>query len=92
MPSLPEMHQDDIDGEPMEPGREAGLSAEGVDLAEQLQEGILGQVFGFGGIAHHAQTERIYAAAVQFIEAFERGCVTLLRESDCVRLGEHGGL
>jgi len=41
-------HQDDVDSQPVQPCREGRFPAERVDFAKDLQEDILGQVFGFG--------------------------------------------
>ena len=41
----------------MEPGGESGVAAKGSDLAMQLKEGFLGEVFGFGDITDHAQAK-----------------------------------
>ena len=65
---LAEVHEDEIDGEAMQPGGEGGLSAEGADLAEEVEEGLLGHVFGFGDVAEHAETEGVDAALVEGVE------------------------
>src|ERR1700756_5392221 len=44
---LAQVHQDQIDGEPVQPGGEGGLAAEAADFAEEVQERLLGHVFGF---------------------------------------------
>ena len=64
VPLLANSHEHHIHRQPMEPSGEARLSAEGVNLAEHLHEGFLGEVFGFGRIAGHAQAQTIYAPAV----------------------------
>ena len=42
-----QLHEDEVDGEAMEPGGEGGFAAEAADLAEEMEEGFLGHVFGF---------------------------------------------
>ena len=75
-------HEDDVCGQAMEPGREGRLAAEGVDFAEELEEGFLSEVLGFKGIADHAEAEAVDAARVLAIESFEGGCVALLGAED----------
>ena len=65
----------------MQPGGEGGLAAEAADLAEEVQEGLLGHVFGFGDVAEHAQAEGVDAA---FVEGVELG--------ECLGVAVLGGL
>jgi len=53
-----------------------------VDLAKELQESLLGQIFGFDGVASHAQAESVDAAAVKLIDGFEGGRVALLSQAN----------
>jgi hypothetical protein len=46
-------------------------AAEATQLAEEVQEGVLGHVFGFRHIAEHAEAEGVDAALVQRIELGE---------------------
>ena len=48
------VHEDEVDGESMEPGGEGGLAAEGADLAEEMEKGFLRHVFGLGDVSEHA--------------------------------------
>ena len=75
-------HQDDVCGEAMKPGREGGLAAERVNFAEELEEGFLREVFGFEGIADHAEAETVDAAGVLAVESFESGGVAALGAAD----------
>ena len=68
---LAQVHEDQVDGEAMQPGGEGGLAAEAADLAEEMEEGLLGHVFGFRDVAEHAQAERVDAALVQGVELGE---------------------
>ncbi len=81
-PLLAEAHEDDIGGEAVHPGRKGRLAAECMNLAEELQEGLLRQIFGFNGVATHAQTESVHAAAVQLINGFEGAGVALLGQAN----------
>ena len=60
----------------MQPGGKCRFAPERGNLAEELQERLLRQIFGFRSIADHAQTERIDPPLVQRIERFKRSCVT----------------
>ena len=66
-----QVHEDKVDGEAVEPGGEGGLSAEAADLAEEMEEGLLGHVFGFGDVAEHAEAEGVNAALVEGVELGE---------------------
>ena len=77
-----EAHEDDVCGEAMKPGGEGGFAAEGMNFSEELEEGFLGEVFGFEGVADHAEAEAVDAARVLAIESFESGSVALLGAAD----------
>jgi len=81
-PLLAETHQHDISGEAMQPRRKGGFTAEGVDLAKELQEGLLRQVLRFDRIRHHTKAERIDAAAVHLVDSFESGSIALLSQAN----------
>ena len=68
---LAEVHEDEVDGEAMEPGGEGRLTAEAADLAEEMEEGLLGHVFGLGDVAEHAEAEGVDAAFVEGVELGE---------------------
>src|SRR5215469_41053 len=61
---LAQVHEDEVDGEPVEPGGERGFTAEAADFAEEVEEGLLGHVFGFGDVAEHTEAEGVDAAFV----------------------------
>ena len=65
---LAQVHEDEVDGEAVQPGGEGALAAEAAELAEEVEEGFLGHVFGFGDVAEHAQAEGIDAALVERVE------------------------
>src|ERR1700752_4531335 len=69
----------------MEPGRKCGLAPESRNLAIELQECFLREVFGLGGVSRHPQTERVNAPLVPIIKGLERFRVPLL--GSCDRLG-----
>src|SRR5437868_12034735 len=62
-----EAHQDNIDGHPVQPGREGGFPAEGADLTEQLQESFLSQILGLSRIGRHTQTQGVNAPPMQVV-------------------------
>src|SRR5260370_1001861 len=64
---LAQPHQHHIDCHPVQPGREGRLSAEGPNLAEELQKGFLHQVFRVGRVIHHSQAQSVDASAMQVI-------------------------
>lgn len=79
---LTKAHQDDVCGQAVQPGREGRLAAEGVNFAEELEEGFLREVFGLEGIADHAKAETVDAAGVLAVEMLERGSVATLGAAD----------
>src|ERR1700723_4712226 len=66
------MHQYQIYRKSMEPCGEGGFSAETTDLSEEVQEGLLGHVFGLGDIAEHAEAKGVDPAFVEGVELGER--------------------
>ena len=68
---LAQVHEDEVDGEAVQPGGEGGLAAEAAELAEEVEERLLGHVLGFGDVAEHAQAEGVDAALVQGVELGE---------------------
>ena len=66
-----EVHEDEVDGEAVQPGGEGGFAAEAADLAEEMEEGLLGHVLGFGDVAEHAEAEGVDAAFVEGVELGE---------------------
>jgi len=67
-----------FDGEAMEPSGEGGLAAETADLAEEVEEGVLGHVLGLGDVAEHAEAEGVDAAFVEGVELGKCLCVSVL--------------
>src|SRR5262245_43444054 len=55
-PTFAEVHQDVVDREAMQPRGESRFASEAADLAKELDEDLLRQVFGFSGVGHHPQT------------------------------------
>ena len=72
-----EVHEDLIDRQAMEPGRECRIAAEAADLAEKLDENLLGKVFSLGLAAGHAERKAIGPAMVALVDHLERGQVAV---------------
>jgi hypothetical protein len=75
----------------MQPSGEGRFTPKRGDLAKQLQERFLSQVFRFGRIAHHTQTQSVYAAVVQAIDALKRRRIALLGQADSICLRQLTG-
>jgi hypothetical protein len=71
-PPLPaQLHQNDINHQPVKPGVEGRFPAEGVELSKQLDEGFLHEVLCIRLIARHAQAKGIHALAILMVQSFE---------------------
>ena len=70
------MHQHHVDRQAMQPGGKGRIAAKGRDLAVQLKKSLLCQVFRFGNIADHAQTQGIDAPFVKRVEMSKRVVVS----------------
>src|SRR5437660_9218500 len=53
-----------------------------MDLAEQLQERILREIFGFHRIVDHAQAKGVNATGVKLKDGLKRGGVSLLCQAN----------
>jgi hypothetical protein len=69
--TLSKAHEHLIDRHAMEPRREGGLTSERTDLSEELDEYVLGNVLGLGGVSHHPEAEGVDSTIVFAIEALE---------------------
>ena len=85
-----ELHEYEVDGEAMEPGGEGGFSAEAANLAEEMEECLLGHVLGFGDVAEHAQAEGVDAALMECVELGEGLGVAVLGGFDGFGLAGYG--
>src|ERR1700731_3403545 len=63
-----EVHEHEVDCEAMEPSREGRLAAEAADLAEEVEEGLLGHVFSLRDITQHAEAEGVNTTLVEGIK------------------------
>jgi hypothetical protein len=67
----------EVDHDAVEPGAEAGLTLEGVEVAVDAHEGVLGDLLGVFGVAHDAVGHGVGAALVARHELAKRAGVTL---------------
>ena len=79
-----------IDGEAVQPSGEGGLAAEAADLAEEMEEGFLGHVFGLRDVAEHAEAEGVDAAFVKGVELGEGLGVAVLGRLDGFGFADDG--
>lgn len=63
-----EVHQNMIDRHAVQPGRKGGFTAKTANLAEELNEDFLRQVFGLCRVRQHAQTQAVNAAIVTLVK------------------------
>ena len=85
------VHEDEIDRKAMEPCGEGGFAAEAADLAEEMEEGVLGHVFGFGDVAEHAEAKGVDAAFVEGVELGKCLGVSVFLRSRWLRLRRRSG-
>src|SRR5271155_2548069 len=62
----------------MKPRRKRRISTEGSNLAEYLQERILGEIFRFGRVVGHAQTDGINTCLVRMKQSRKRIGIAVL--------------
>src|SRR5215204_1578562 len=74
-----EVHEHLIDRQTVQPGRKGRLASKTSDLSKELDENLLGEVFGFRNTPGHSETERVDATIVALVEILESAHVTLGR-------------
>src|SRR3984893_10799490 len=89
---LPKSHKHDVDGQSVQPSGKARVTAKSLNLAERLQECLLGQVFSFGWVVHHTQAEMVYSPTVQLMKVPERSGVALLCQLNGLLLRQAAGV
>jgi len=90
--ALAKLHQDCVDRNPIKPGGKTGVSAEGTQLAEDLDESVLRQIFSFDHLPGHTRTQGVDPSFVQIEEGRERFIVSLLGARDELGFRIHAGL
>ena len=71
--ALAEVHQDLIDGQPVQPGGKSRLTTKASNFSKELDEDFLSKVFGLRDIAGHSQAERVNPAIVPLVKLL-KGC------------------
>jgi hypothetical protein len=74
-----EMHQDLIDGQPVQPGGKGRLPTKASDFSKELNEDFLREVFCLRDVAGHSQTERVNPAIMPLIKLLKGHHVALSR-------------
>jgi len=74
--------ENDVDRQPVQPGRERALASEEVQLFPRADEDILGELLRPATVRNHAGTEREHPVRVVTVESFERTPVPGRRACD----------
>ncbi len=91
--ALAKVHQDLIDGQPVQPGGKSRLTTKAPNFSKELDEDFLSEVFCLRDVAGHSQAERVNPAIVSLVQQLEGrhvGLSRLLRQSEVrflLRLG-----
>src|SRR5579864_6206702 len=80
------VHEHCVDRNAVKPRRKGGVSAEGHNLAKNLQERLLSKILRFRDIVGHPQTYRVDARLVRVKQSGKRLRVPLLGALDQVRI------
>ena len=75
--TLAKVHQDLIDGQPVQPSRECRLTAKAANLSKELNENLLREVFGLRDISRHPQAQGVNSPVVALIKLLEGNHVAL---------------
>src|SRR5512133_1964044 len=78
-------HQCLVDGDAVQPRREAGVAAKRIQTAKDLQESVLRELFGDGMIPYHAPGKSKDASIVLLVEPVKGGGVAGLGPGDDIR-------
>lgn len=73
--TLAKVHQDLVDGQPVQPGRKCRLTPETANLSKELNEDLLREVFCLRDISHHSQAEGVNPPVVALVKFLEGGHV-----------------
>jgi len=73
------MHQDLIDGQPVQPGGKGRFPTKASNFSKELDEDFLCEVFCFRDVAGHSQTQRINPAIMSLVKLLEGHHVALSR-------------
>ena len=71
------VHQDLVDGQPVQPGGKGRLTTKASNFSKELDEDFLCQVFGFRDVAGHSQAEGVNPAIMPLVKLLKSGHVAL---------------
>jgi hypothetical protein len=77
--ALAKVHQDLVDGQPVQPGRKRRLTTKASYFSKELNEDFLSEVLGLRDVAGHSQAERVNPAIMPLVKLLEGGHVALGR-------------
>jgi len=72
-----EVHQDLIDGQPVQPGRKGRLTTKASNFSKELNEDFLCEVFSLRDVAGHSQTQRVNPAIMPLVKLLEGSHIAL---------------
>ena len=73
------VHQDLIDGQPVQPGRKGRFTTKASNFSKELNEDLLCKIFSLRDVAGHSQTERINPAIMSLVKLLKSDHVALSR-------------
>src|SRR6266542_5574928 len=76
------VHQDLVDGQPVQPGSKGRLTTKASNFSKELNEDFLCEVFSLRDVAGHSQTQRINPAIMPLVKLLE-GCHVALSRLLC---------
>jgi hypothetical protein len=77
--SFSKVHQDLIDGQPVQPGGKGRLPTEASNFSKELDEDFLREVFCLRDVAGHPQTERVNPAIMPLVKLLKGSHIALSR-------------
>ena len=77
--ALAKVHQDLVDGQPVQPGRKRRLTTKASYFSKELNEDFLSEVLGLRNVAGHSQAERVNPAIMPLVKLLEGDHVALGR-------------
>ena len=72
-----EVHQDLVDGQPVQPGGKSGLTSKTSNFSKELDEDLLCKVFRLRDVTGHSQAERVNPAIMTLVKLLEGSHITL---------------
>jgi hypothetical protein len=72
-----EVHQDLVDGQPVQPGGKSGLTSKTSNFSKELDEDLLCKVFRLRDVTGHSQAQRVNPAIMTLVKLLEGSHITL---------------